>query len=64
MISKETELVMTSSPSATAAIPPGGSQQTVATKGRRYRQRPLGPAPFASFEDLSDEVRNPGRCMQ
>jgi len=25
------------------------------------RQRKLGPAPFASFEDLSDELESPGQ---
>lgn len=38
---------------------------TVLKKGapsRSYpsRQRKLGPAPFASFEDLSDELDSPG----
>ncbi|CAL8111009.1 unnamed protein product [Orchesella dallaii] len=27
------------------------------------RQRKLGPAPFASFEDLSDELESPGHCQ-
>ena len=43
--------------SATVTISTTASPQTVLIKGKRYRQRPLGPAPFASFEDLSDEVR-------
>ncbi|KAK6627803.1 hypothetical protein RUM44_010282 [Polyplax serrata] len=35
------------------------SSEIVVIKGRKYRQRPLGPAPFASFEDLSDELDSP-----
>lgn len=59
MTSNGSELAMTSSPSistATVTISTTASPQTVVIKGKRFRQRPLGPAPFASFEDLSDEV--------
>lgn len=31
---------------------------TTATTTSGHRQKRMGPAPFASFEDLSDEVRS------
>lgn len=62
MTSNGSQLAMTSSPpisTATVTISTTASPQTVVIKGKRFRQRPLGPAPFASFEDLSDEVTGP-----
>lgn len=58
MTSEEEHLAMTS-PSVpdVPVVQTSSSSEIVVIKGRKYRQRPLGPAPFASFEDLSDEVR-------
>ena len=40
----------------TKNFPSNPSADVIVMKNRRYLQRQLGPAPFASFEDLSDEV--------
>lgn len=60
MMSNGTSLAMTSpsSPATTeiSNVQTASPSDTVIIKGLRNKQRQLGPAPFASFEDLSDDV--------
>ena len=54
---KSNNLTMKSPSSDNAKnFPSNPSTDVIVMKNRRYLQRQLGPAPFASFEDLSDEV--------